>query len=254
MTAGKAMPVALSDAGGGRKVSAVKTVGRARSVDVNLRSGPQMREYVAIADRLASEHPGRLLDWGCGFGQVTHLLRERGVDAVPFDYREGRQPGVIQLEQFPELQAHVSGEPVKLPFDSDSFDTVVSCGVLEHVQQPADSVRELRRVLRPRGRLYVYKLPNRFSYLEAIARRIGMYYHGAYPDDRIYDRRSAQALLDSNGFRVDAFKRTNMLPLTIEHPLAWRASAAIWNVNRALARVPGLSLLATNLELDATAR
>jgi len=241
-------------AAGARKVSAVSTVSRPRSVDVNLRSGPQMREYVAIADRLASEHPGRLLDWGCGHGQVTHLLRERGVDSVPFDYREGREPGVIELEQFPELQAYVSGEPVKLPFDSDSFDAVLSCGVLEHVQQPADSLQELRRVLRPGGRLHVYKLPNRFSYLEAIARRIGLYYHGAYPNDRVYDRRKAQALLNANGFRVDAFRRANMLPLTIEHPLAWRLSGAIWGVNRALAFVPGLSLLATNLELDATAR
>ena len=44
-----------------------------------------------------------------------------------------------------------------------------------------------------------------------------------------------------------------MLPLTIEHPLAWRLSRQIWSANRALARVPGLAFLATNLELDLTA-
>jgi SAM-dependent methyltransferase len=230
------------------------TLGNPRGIDVNLRSGPQMREYVAIADRLAREHVGRVLDWGCGYGQISQLLRERGVETAAYDFRPGAEPHVIQLEQFPQIEAHVSGEPVRLPFDSDSFDAVLSCGVLEHVQRPAESLAELRRVLRPRGRLYVYKLPNRFSYLEAIARRVGLYYHGYYPDDRIYDRRSAEALLTANGFTVDAFKRTNMLPLTIAHPLAWRLSGAIWQLNRALARVPALSLLATNLELDATAR
>jgi SAM-dependent methyltransferase len=172
---------------------------------------------------------------------------------VGFEYREGIAPDVVQLEHFPEIEVHVGGDPVALPFPDDDFDTVLCCGVLEHVQRPADSLQELHRVLRSGGRLLIYKLPNRLSYLEAIARRAGMYYHGAYPDDRVYDRRSATALVAANGFRVDDFRRTNILPLTVEHPLAWRLSGSIWRVNRALGHIPGLALLATNLELDATA-
>jgi len=212
-----------------------------------------MREYLAIADRIAADQPGRVLDWGCGHGQVSQLLRERGVDVVPFDYVEGSLPAVRRLEHFPEIEAHISGDPVLLPFADGHFDTVLSCGVLEHVQRPEDSLGELRRVLRPGGRLLVYKLPNRRSYLEAIARRTGLYYHGALPDDRVYDRDSATALLADHGFQVDGFRRTNLLPLTVEHPLAWRFGGAIWTINRALAHLPGLALLATNLELEATA-
>jgi 2-polyprenyl-3-methyl-5-hydroxy-6-metoxy-1,4-benzoquinol methylase len=226
---------------------------RPREVDVNLRSGPQMREYLAIVDRIAGEQPGRVLDWGCGHGQISHLLRQRGVDVTAFDYAEGSEPRVVQLEHYPEIEAHVSGDPVVLPFPENYFDTVLSCGVLEHVQRPVDSLSELHRVLRPGGRLLIYKLPNRLSYLEAIARCASMYYHGALPYDRVYDRRTAIALVSRQGFRVDAFRRTNMLPLTVEHPLAWRLSGAIWTLNRALGHVPGLSLAATNLELDTTA-
>jgi len=226
---------------------------RPRRVDVNLRSGPQMLEYVAIADRIAASHPGVVLDWGCGHGQITQLLRERGVEVVAFDYVAGREPGTMTLEHFPEIEAHISDDPVALPFAAASCDTVLSCGVLEHVERPGESLDELHRVLRPGGRLFIYKLPNRFSYLEAIARRAGMYYHGSLPNDRVYDRRSATALASAHGFRVDDFRRTNMLPLTLEHALAWRLSAPIWRANRELARVPGLALLATNLELDATA-
>jgi SAM-dependent methyltransferase len=229
------------------------TLSRPRAVDVNLRSGPQMREYIAIADRVALERPGRVLDWGCGLGQMTKLLRERGLDVVPFDYVAGSEPRMVRLEHFPEIEAHISGEPVALPFEADAFDTVLSCGVLEHVERPADSLEELHRVLRPGGRLLVYKLPNRFSYLEAIAKRAGMYYHGSLPNDRVYDERSARALVAAHGFRIDDFRRTNMLPLTVEHPLAWRLSSQIWGANRALARVPGVEFLATNLELDLTA-
>jgi 2-polyprenyl-3-methyl-5-hydroxy-6-metoxy-1,4-benzoquinol methylase len=226
---------------------------RPRHVAVNLRSGPQMREYVAIADRVAAARAGRVLDWGCGHGQMSHLLRQRGVEVVAFDYVEGSETEVMPLGVFPGIERHVTGDPVLLPFADRQFDAVLACGVLEHVQQPEDSLRELHRVLRPGGRLLVYKLPNRLSYLEAIARRAGMYYHGALPDDRVYDRRTATALLTAQGFRVDEFRRTNLLPLTVEHPLVWRMSGAIWKVNRALGRMPGVRLLATNLELDATA-
>jgi 2-polyprenyl-3-methyl-5-hydroxy-6-metoxy-1,4-benzoquinol methylase len=231
----------------------VTSIARPRELDANLRSGPQMREYQAIVERVERERPGRVLDWGCGHGQITDLMRRRGIDVTAFDYREGSDPGTVRLEHFPEIEAHVSGDSVLLPFEAAAFDTVLCCGVLEHVQYPERSLAELHRVLRPGGRLLVYKLPNRSSYLEAIARRAGMYYHGALEHDRVYTRRTAVALLAGADFRVDAFRRTNMLPLTIEHPLAWRLRGPIWTLNRALARVPGLNLLATNLELDATA-
>ena len=58
-------------------------------LDAHLRSGPQMLQYHALADDLAARKPGRVLDWGCGYGQVSALLRERGIDVVPFDYRAG---------------------------------------------------------------------------------------------------------------------------------------------------------------------
>ena len=70
-------------------------------------------------------------------------------------------------------------DPWRLPFDDGAFDAVLSCGVLEHVEDPDASLEEIRRVLVPGGTFYVYKLPNRTSYLEAIARRAGLYYHGA---------------------------------------------------------------------------
>lgn len=226
---------------------------RPRGVDINLRSGPQLREYDAIVARIVGMAPGRVLDWGCGHGQISHMLKKKGVDVQSYDYLADREPTVVTLERYPDVQAHVSGDPVKLPFEDGEFDTVLSCGVLEHVQQPGDSLKELHRVVRPGGRLLIYKLPNRLSYLEAIARRAGLYYHGALPDDRVYDRRTAIALVRAHGFRVDDFRRTNMLPLTVDHPVVWRLRGEIWSLNRALARVPGLALLATNLELDATA-
>jgi len=220
-----------------------------RGHDVNLRSAPQRREYESIAARIARDWPGRVLDWGCGYGQMTWLLSREGLEVEPFNYVPGLEADERRtLERFPEHQALLSGDPIRLPYEDASFGAVLSCGVLEHVARPGESLDELRRVLAPGGALYVYKLPNRRSYLEWIARRTGLYYHGAYPDDRLYDLESAVALLGASGFRVTEARLANMLPLTVPGRLADALAEPIWALNRALARVPVLNRLATNVE------
>lgn len=225
-----------------------------RGTDINIRSGPQMREYDAIVSRLASDHPESLLDWGCGWGQVSHLLKQAGLDVTSFDYREDvPSDGMYRLERFPDIEAHISSsDPVALPFDTGTFDAVLSCGVLEHVAEPEASLEEIRRILRPGGTFYVYKLPNRWSYLEKIAKWIGLYYHGKDRYDRVYTRSSAAELLERHGFEVEEIRRANILPLTISNRAARRFSQAIWRVNRLLAKLPLVNLFATNVELVAT--
>lgn len=225
--------------------------GTRRGYDVNLRSGPQMREYEAIARRIGADAPSRILDWGCGYGQVSDLLSRAGLDVTAFDYRPDAEEGLHSLQRYPHLRAHISHDPRRLPFADRTFDAVLSCGVLEHVEDPDASLAEISRVLVPDGTFYVYKLPNRTSYLEAIARRAGLYYHGAYEHDRLYDERSARELLSRHGFAVQEMRLTNMLPLTLTGPAADRAAGTIWAANVALSRVPRLTRFATNVELVA---
>jgi ubiquinone/menaquinone biosynthesis C-methylase UbiE len=206
-----------------------------------------MLMYRALARDLARRRPGRLLDWGCGWGQVTALLRAAGVDTVPFDYRAGLEaPTTERLERFPEIEAHLSSDPVALPFEGGSFDTVLSCGVLEHVPDPDGSVAEIGRVLRPGGMFYVTNLPNRYSYSERAARLLGLYYHGKLPHDRVYTKRTVHELLGRHGFSVEEIRRAHMLPLTLGGP-----ARPIWALSSALERVPGLNVFATSLELVA---
>jgi ubiquinone/menaquinone biosynthesis C-methylase UbiE len=209
-----------------------------------------MLQYEALVRDISRRTPGRVLDWGCGYGQVTALLRLKGVDAVAFDYREElERPTVAPLDRYPEIDAHLSPDPVLLPFDDDSFDMVVSCGVLEHVEKPDSSLDEIRRVLKPEGTLYVTNLPNRYSYTEKVAKLLGLYYHGQLPNDRVYTKRTVHELLRRHGFGVLEFRRVHMLPLTIGGP-----AQIVWKASCALERVPALNVFATSLELVAQAK
>jgi hypothetical protein len=126
-------------------------------------------------------------------------------------------------------------------------------GVLEHVGLPEESLDELHRVLRPGGLVYCYKLPNRSSYLEAIARRTGQYYHGQLEHDTLWTVPEARAAFERHRFAVLEIRRMNMLPLTLPGRAATRFAGAIYGANRALSRIPGLNALATNVELVARA-
>lgn len=223
-----------------------------RGGDVNLRSGPQMEEYRAIVDRICADRPVSVLDWGSGHGQMTHLLRQAGLDVTAFDYEpDVTQDGLRPMERYPDLSVYLSAHPWRLPFEDGAFDAVLSCGVLEHVADPDASLEEIRRVLAPGGTFYVYKLPNRTSYLEAIARRLGLYYHGACEHDKLYDRRVAADLVRRHGFAISELERANLLPLTVTGDWATRAAPLIWRLNRLLGRIPGLNVLATNIQLVA---
>jgi SAM-dependent methyltransferase len=220
----------------------------------NLTAALQNKEYDAVAQQAHDAATGgQVLDWGCGEGQISARLVALGSSVESFDFDpEAEGPERVPFVRYPELSAIRSNDPVELPFDDGSFRAILSCGVLEHVERPLDSLLELRRVLEPGGTLLIYKLPNRTSLLEAIARVAGMPYHGMRVHDTLWGLRSTRWALEAAGFDVDWVRRANWLPLTIDHPVLNRNAARLWRINRRLAKVPGLSVLSTNVEARAT--
>src|SRR4051794_29256566 len=105
--------------------------------------------------RLAGDVAGlEVLDAGCGSGPLTEALRARGAVVSGFDL----SPAMVELaRQRLGGDADVSvadlGEP--LPYPDDRFDLVVASLSLHYVEDWASTLAELRRVLRPGGRLVV---------------------------------------------------------------------------------------------------
>ena len=143
--------------------------------------GVSTREYRAFVDRarLACTR-GWLLDAGCGsmlFSAGAHLRRDRGI-AVGADASLGmlgrarrrlgndRQPPNIVLTQ---------ADVLNNPFATGTFEVVVCLHVAHVLQDLEGLLRELRRILKPEGRLFltsVVLVDNwRDRYLRTLVRR-----------------------------------------------------------------------------------
>lgn len=161
-----------------------------------------LRPWVAGSD------PGRVVDVSCGTGNVLPLLAEArfrvrsyvGVDLSPEMLRVGldKANGAAVRARF------VAADAGRLPLREGSFDTAVSASALHYWDDAAAGLAEIRRVLRPGGRLLLLDwvrdpLPMRL--LNAWMRLTRVRYR------RMYSRAELVEALAAAGFRVEAQAR-----------------------------------------------
>ncbi len=91
----------------------------------------------------------KALDLSCGSGDTSKMLVSLGFEVVATDYgppppmpKGIKRVGGVDLNEF-------------LPFQSGSFDAVNLVEVIEHIEHQAQLIREIRRVLKPGGRLLI---------------------------------------------------------------------------------------------------
>ncbi|MCX6020834.1 MAG: methyltransferase domain-containing protein [Chloroflexi bacterium] len=122
-----------------------------------------VRQFVPLEGRT-------MLDLGCGLGMYTRQLRRFsdqvfGIDVEVPRVTEGARevPGLMEA----------CGE--RLPFKDNTFDVVFSNEVLEHVDDDAQTVSEVVRVLKPGGH-FVFFVPNRLYFFETHGFYLGKKY------------------------------------------------------------------------------
>lgn len=160
----------------------------------------------------------RILDWGCGKGHITYLLRKLGGHPVCCDIdKESEDSSFGQVTPvIDETGIHV--EPLaheyQLPFEDGSLDAVLSFGVLEHVPDDLRSLQEIQRILHKGGLFFCLNLPYFLAWTQRLAHMRGNYYH-----DRLYSVSSVNSLLDSCGLKkIDLWHRQLFPKNTIRYP------------------------------------
>ncbi|MFE2771936.1 class I SAM-dependent methyltransferase [Microbacterium resistens] len=98
-----------------------------------------------IVAALGAPDGGTLLDVGAGPGDVAALLARAGWAVTACEPEESMRD--VARERHPGLRMESGGLPV-LPYADDAFDAAVANFVLNHVEDPRASARELGRVSR----------------------------------------------------------------------------------------------------------
>jgi SAM-dependent methyltransferase len=94
----------------------------------------------------------RILDAGCGSGPLSAALRDRGALVTGIDASAGML-ALARRRLGDDVALHVVDLSDRLPFDDGAFDDVVASLVLHYLEDWGPTLAELRRVLRPGGRL-----------------------------------------------------------------------------------------------------
>jgi len=117
----------------------------------------------------------RVLDVGCGDGVLAAAFARRGaqvtgIDASPEMIAAARS----RAERHAKSMTFEIGQAEALPFEDNTFDVVVSITVLCFIEDAAIALREMKRILKPGGRLVIGEL-GRYSIWAAIRRIKGWF-------------------------------------------------------------------------------
>jgi SAM-dependent methyltransferase len=97
----------------------------------------------------------RALDAGCGSGRWTYALAELGANVVAFDLTAGGIEAVHENLGARDDVAVFQADLFRPPFADDSFDFVMSWGVLHHTPDTRAAFERLVPLVKPGGTLYV---------------------------------------------------------------------------------------------------
>lgn len=146
----------------------------------------------------------RVLDIGCGTGELERRLVQRwpalrvaGVDVSPNMLRRAadKRTGAALL----------AGEVCRLPFAAGSFDVLICANAFHYFRQPTYSLAEMRRVLRPGGRLVLVDWCDDYLTCKLCSVWLRWTDPAFY---RTYTLRHCQMMLEQSGFVVEsAFRR-----------------------------------------------
>lgn len=118
--------------------------------------GPSHRAIIGRIKQKFGTGTLRILDVGCGTGIFAERIREAlpNAEVIGVDLVRGMlSKGVERWRQHANSVFAVQADSERLPFERNSFDVVTCANSFHHYPHQQRAIAEMKRVLRPRGRL-----------------------------------------------------------------------------------------------------
>ena len=135
--------------------------------NILFRNSPFLRKEFDFAS-LAGKN---VLDLGCGSGVLSIVLARNNADVTAVDLTENaikmtRENSNLQKEKIKIVRADAE----YLSFANDTFDYVISWGVIHHSENTEKAICEVARILKPNGKglIMVYHKSSFFYYLKGL--------------------------------------------------------------------------------------
>jgi len=148
----------------------------------------------------------KLLDAGCGTGELSENLFNRGFDVIALDlgFESIKRASSRHREEninFPFVQ----GDLYRLPYEDRSFDAVVTSEIMEHLERPLEALKEAARIVRPGGYIIV-STPCR----EILRFTLCIHCNKKTPINahlHSFDEKTMETMLKEAGFSVETVKK-----------------------------------------------
>ncbi len=145
--------------------------------------------------RLVSEYIGsvaglHVLEVACGRGGFVGELARGGAHVVGCDFSSSALRAAtakLRKENAEYPISFIQGDAQNLPFAGNTFDLVISCETIEHLPDVQSAIREMFRVTRPTGKLFL-TTPN-YSNFMGLYEVYSRLRHPLRKDDQPFDRR-----------------------------------------------------------------
>ena len=169
--------------------------------------------------RLPLSAASRVLDVGCGTGELLRRVRANVPDAVLAGLDPVPEMLDVAREKLSGRDDLRVGYADRLPWNAGTFDVVVSCNMFHYISDPLTALREMARVLRPAGALVLTDWCDDYLACRICNLYLRLTNRAFY---RTYRQAECLELLKVAGYEVQSFER---------YKISW-----LWGLMTAVAR------------------
>jgi SAM-dependent methyltransferase len=148
----------------------------------------------------------KVLDLGCGRGDFLEPFKNADIDISGVDFAEN---SIRELKKRGYAVKQCDFEKNTVPFGDDYFDIVFSKSVIEHLSDPGKYLSEIKRILKPGGRLIIMT-PDWYSQY--------MIFYNDHTHKQPYTLESLKNTLIESGFRDIDIRFFYQLPYLWKYP------------------------------------